>query len=255
MKKLLIFFAFIMLYGCSKGDDGGESPSTPTPEQPQNPDKQFCNHDIPDVLVMSRAEAPYLIYIESNIPAKDFSIAVDNSGQSWCQATLREQQDGTNNYVLEVACQHYDDVDENPPYRSTQINIKAGNVLNKRFTLVQEGQIRLTTDVDYTTAGVLTLSPAGETATVKVLTNCYSWMTFTKSDWITVTKKDESTLTVTSTPRPESIKEPRTAEVTVMSNKVIEGLGPTMVTFKVTESAANIDSDTYLYENETTEWD
>lgn len=253
---LPVFAALITLYGCGSDDDN---------LQPKDPDSKshdvelYCN-GIPEEVVLSRTEAPYPIYLDTNIPADSFNISVDMDEAAWCMVEIYKSSDGDNSIVLRVTSQRYDRQDEHgqplyEPYRTAIIHLSAGSTVNKDIKVVQESNIRLLTDIDYTSLGVLQLSPEGETVEVKVLTNCYSWMCYTQADWLTLEKKDNSTILVTSSPRPSSQTEPREAEITIMSNKFIEGLSPQTDKIIVRDADALISGEEYTYDDEVSEWD
>ena len=261
-KKIIAFtilIASVLFYGCSKSDDGGSSiallpdPGTPT-------GGEYCNNNLPDEVVLTCNETLYRLYVESNISPEKFSISIESEGEQWCQANIRQEQGVENSLVIEITSQTYsrDDGMGQPlyePYRTATLHITYGSFINKSIKIVQESNIMLLTELDYTSASVLRLSPTGETTEVKVLTNCYSWTCLTNDNWITVTKKDAATIVVTSTARPESQTEKRQAEITVMSNKFIDGLMPTMVKIQVTDADAGVSGDNYDYDENVTEWD
>jgi hypothetical protein len=258
---LIILMATVLFYGCSKSDDGG-SPTDPIdpPADPTIPaGDEYCKY-MPDEVVLSSNETLYQLYVESNISPEKFSINIEAEGEQWCQAKITQDQNAENSLVIEITSDTYNSEDGlgqplYEPYRTATLHVTYGSIVNKRIKIVQEGYIMLLTEIDYTSASVLKVSPKGETTEVKVLTNCYSWMCFTNDDWVTVTKKDDATFVVTSSPRPEGQTEMRQAEITVMSNKFINGLSPTMVKIQVIDADAGISGDDYDYDDNVTEWD
>ena len=258
---LLILVASVLLYGCSKSDDGG-SPLDPIdpPTDPTTPDVgEYCRY-MPDEVVLSCNETLYKLYVESNISPEKFSIGIEAEGEQWCQARITQAQDAENSLVIEITSDTYSREDGlgqplYEPYRTATLHVTYGSVVNKRIKIVQESHVMLLTELDYTSASVLRVSPKGETTEVKVLTNCYSWMCGTNDDWITVEKKDDATFVVTSTARPEGQTEMRKAEITVMSNKMINGLMPTMVKIQVIDADAGVSGEDYDYDENVTDWD
>ena len=258
---LIILVASALLYGCSKSDDG-VSPTDPIdpPTDPTIPASgEYCKY-MPDEVVLSCSETLYQLYVESNISPEKFNISIEAEGEQWCQAAIAKDQNEENSLVIKITSDTYNREDGlgqplYEPYRTATLHVTYGSVVDKRIKVVQESHIMLLTELDYTSASVLRVSPKGETTEVKVLTNCYSWMCGTNDDWITVTKKDDATFVVTSTARPEGQTEMRQAEITVMSNKFIDGLMPTMVKIQVVDSDAGVSGEDYGYDDNVTEWD
>ena len=258
---LLILVGSVFLYGCSKSDDGG-SPLDPIdpPTDPTTPaGSEYCKN-MPDEVVLSCNETLYKLFVESNISPEKFNIGIEAEDEQWCQARITQNQDAENSLVIEITSDTYSREDGMgqllyEPYRTATLHVTYGSVVDKRIKIVQESHVMLLTELDYTSASVLRVSPKGETAEVKVLTNCYSWTCVTNDNWITVTKKDDATFTVTSTARPEGQMEMRQAEITVMSNKFIDGLMPTMVKVQVVDADAGIRGEDYGYDDNVTGWD
>lgn len=257
MKKLLFLLTVMAVVGCGKSDDTEKpSPPSPTPTPQPTPTSLYCN-TIPDEVVMGCRERTARIYLDSNVPVKDFVVSSD---AAWCDAKVLDEQGAENTVTLQLTCEDYSRMDGKgqamyDPPRMASVSIKAGNVKSATMKVVQESDIKLVTDVNYLPGEVLRLSPMGATADVKVLTNCYRWTVSTDADWLTVEKKNEGTISVTSKARQASVTAPRTAKVTVMSTHFIEGLSPTMVYFTVADTDADLNGETYSYDDETTPWD
>ena len=130
---------------------------------------------MPDEVVLSCSETLYQLYVESNISPEKFNISIEAEGEQWCQAAIAKDQNAENSLVIKITSDTYNREDGlgqplYEPYRTATLHVAYGSVVDKRIKVVQESHVMLLTELDYTSASVLRVSPKGETTEVKVLT-------------------------------------------------------------------------------------
>lgn len=254
MKRLLILLAFcgalICSAGCDKPDNpkpspGPDKPVTPTDpttptDPPAPPATPFFTADIKDVYPFNRANSGVEIHFQTNI--QDITVTPDSA---WCKVTLFAQQ----SYFL-MMVDAYDTRLPNGAYdypepRTCSVTVKAGDVYNKTFKVLQEGHTYIRVP-----ESPVVLSAAGASTDVKISTNCYEIQAVCDASWLSFNIKDMSTVTVTSTARPDSEKTPRKATVRLVSKLDSD----TYNNFVVADADATLSDEDYKY-GDHTDWD
>ena len=256
-----LLLAAVFLCACPKVDPVDPSPAPdpdptpapgPTPDptpQPEEPYFKLLNSSdsspIPNdyEIIINREPSGETLLVKTNI--EDWTAT---SSESWCIASKDE-----NGHLLVLVNEEYGEWNEVLPPRISQVQVKAGTVFDQTISVVQQSSTfiwvpQLPFD-DALYSSKLTLSPAGESADVTVLTNCYQWIPSTEASWLTLSVTDISRLKVTSSARGAS-EAPRKAKVTLsVASDIARG-----VSFMVVDGDAAISGDDYSY-GDHSDWD
>lgn len=257
---IFILALFVVLFvGCNKDDPDNSTvkPSDPTqpgqpsdPTQPSQPGTYYCTTDMPDEWVLSWNESWVAFPLKTNI--EDFKITIS---ESWCTAQVQPTTTAGKKELM-VTVEEYNVLDGTgaPMFlqpRKAKLRITGGGVFDRSITIVQNTHVQISTpSLSYFEGNqVLYLSADGETQTVTVTANCYSWRASTGADWLTITKMDASTLSITSTPRTSG--GPRKASVSIVDEAAPMN---NTCSFVVADKDAVLTGNDFDY-GESTEWD
>lgn len=199
----------LSLAGCEKPDKPNPNP-TPNPDPEPKPTAPFFKADLPAEWVSNVDGYGTTFGIETNIP--DWTVSSD---AEWCSVTKNE-----NNFVIQPSRYEVKNDEGAIEYvapRVCTVTVKAGTVFNKTIKVAQQSWTFSAFLESEKNSYVLTLSPDGETHDVLINTNVYFWQASTEADWLTLQRVDNGTLRVTSQARPESVTNPRSAKVTLIT--------------------------------------
>lgn len=226
--------------GCEKPEKTNPSPD-PNPEP--KPTTPFFKADLPAEWVCNVDGFGTTFQVDTNIP--DWTVTSD---ADWCTVTKNEKD-----FVIKPSRYEVKNEEGNIEYvapRVCTVTVKAGTIFNKTIKVAQQSWTFSAFLESEKNNYVLTLSPDGETHDVLINTNVYFWEASTEADWVTLQRIDNGTLRVTSKARAESVTEPRSAKVTLITphDQVV------LDDFTVKDGEPTLSGSDYGYENGTA-WD
>lgn len=252
-KIFLVLAAMLMILpGCQKTPKPGqEQGQGQQQEQPKGP---YFKVDLPDEFLMNYNQGAASWPVQTDIT--DWTATSD---ADWCKPTAK-----TNELWLDV--EDYDCRDENgyeryDPPRTCTVTVKAGTVYSKTFKVIQQThmiiyftQLRYSLNYDWILdepSGMKVLMSAdGQTRELMITTNAYRWVPETDADWLKAEYVNNSTLRLTSSARPESETEARSATVKVS----VESDLLNYATLTVLDAPANVEGNDFSY-GDHTDWD
>lgn len=202
MKKILMALALLaIIAGCSKESDGTGGGNDNPGQDTKTP---YFTLEIPDSIFL----------IPDVISRKSYSTNLDTvyvtSSETWCKIKHAY-------HAFEISVDKYgrDEQGNLQPPRMAKVSITAGNIYKKTITVIEESDVAAISAELHGEA--LRISPAGETITQSILSNCFRWKATTDANWLTLKYIDNATLQITSSPRPDNVTTRRRAEVKLES--------------------------------------
>lgn len=257
LRALLCASLLLSAAACDKPPKPDPAPGptpNPTPDPDPKPAAPYFRADLPAECVINFDQGVVAWTVETNIT--DWTVS---SSETWCKATPKAEQ-----IWLEV--ENYDARDENgfeayDPPRICTVTVQAGTVFNKTIKLVQQTHTIIdfpqrTYSMNYDwildepSGMVVLLSADGQTRELVVQSNAYRWIPTTEASWLKVECLNNSTLKLTSTARPETESEARTATVKLY----VETDELNYVTFQVQDAPAKVGGPDLNY-GDHTDWD